>query len=232
MQRSFKNLQLTKQEFALYETLLKSGPLPIVSIAKQSAVNRSYCYELLEKLSVKGFVSKILINNKIHWQALSRTKILYALDSYREKLNTYLENIEQKYKPETPRSIALFKGTKGVRSLLEDITVSKTKVVGFGIKGKLKQFFPYYYPHFADKIKQSDIPFELIFLKKGKPIPTAKTKYKSFPEALDSSVEINVYEDKTILIFWKDPVEAIEIVDKDVANSFRNFHKLFWDQLK
>ena len=47
----------------------------------------------------------------------------------------------------------------------------------------------------------------------------------------DTSVEINIFDDHVLIFFWKENPEAIEIISKDAANSFRNYHKLFWGKL-
>jgi hypothetical protein len=86
------------------------------------------------------------------------------------------------------------------------------------------------YKHIFNKLKNNKIKFELLTLKNKIPVIKDNTKFKSFKKEFDTCVEINVFDDKTIIFFWKDNLEAIEITDMDIANSFRNYHKQLWNK--
>jgi len=125
----------------------------------------------------------------------------------------------------------VFQGQRGIKTVCDLIVTSKTKVIGFGAEGKIKEYLPYAYKHIFDKAHKNNVSFELITLRNKIPVVKDHVKTKSFQKAFQTCVEINVWEDKTVLFFWKDRLEAIVIQDNDIANSFRNYHKIFWEKL-
>lgn len=227
-----KNIGLSEKEIKLYEELYKHGEETITQLSKNTGITRSYCYEIVEKLSTKGLITKTIVNNRCFWKALPKEKLLGYIDFIKEDIDKELTKVSMNQKDDEEREINLYKGKKGIRLLLDKISESKTKVVGFGASKNLKKYLPFYSKHFLKKIEKKKIPFDLLCLKGDKPASIFEgIRYKQFKDRFKTCAEINVYEDKTIIFLWKDKLEAIEIVDKDVANSFRNYHKVFWENL-
>jgi len=232
MLEALKNIGLSDGEIKVYQALIKQGEMTILELAKTARMNRSYCYELLERLLAKGFVGKQLVHNRTYWKAMPREHVLACIDEVRKNVDTALQQLSRTQKLNGSREITLFKGQRGVKAVCDAITNSTTKVIGFGAEGQIVKHLPYSHKHIFDAIRKNKVRFELIALKNKVPVvKDSLTKTKSFAKAFDTCVEINVYEDKTVLFFWKDDLEALVIKDKDVANSFRNYHKQFWEKL-
>lgn len=230
MEKLLKNLGLSIVEAKIYVTLIKYGPQTILELSKNANINRSYSYNALEKLSKKGFIVKDIINDKMIWKALSPKHILLYLDELKENIKKYTNKLSKIYKKMDDTEINIYEGQKGILAVCDDIAESKTKVMGFGAEGKIKEHLPYSYKHIFEKIKNNNVQFELIALKNRIPVIKNNTKIKNFKKEFNSCVEINVFEDKTIIFFWKKNLKAVVIKDEDVANSFRNYHKLLWKE--
>jgi sugar-specific transcriptional regulator TrmB len=227
MLESLKEIGFSDNEIKVYESLLKEGEQTILEISKNSKINRSYSYEVLESLFKKGLITKSIKDNRIYWKSLPKEKIFIYIDDLKKDISSSIRKIKENSKV-SKREIKIYSGKKGIQRVCENIAESKTKVIGFGAEGQLKKFFPYSYMHIFNKIKKNKIRFELITLKDKIPLVKGMTRFKSFKKEFPSCVEINIYEDKTVIFFWKEDLEAIEIKDIDVANSFRNYHKEFW----
>ncbi len=226
-----KDIGLSEGEIKVYETLFKTGEKTILQLAKSARMNRSYCYEILERLLNKGFVTKQLINNKIYWKVMPREHVLAYIDEVKKNIDNSLKGLTQTHKTNSEREINVFKGQKGIKTVCDSIVDSKSKVIGFGAEGNIKKYLPYSYKHIFDKARKNKTKFELITLKNKIPLIKGITKTKSFKKSFNTCVEINIWDDKTVLFFWKDHPEAIVIKDPEVANSFRNYHKIFWENL-
>jgi sugar-specific transcriptional regulator TrmB len=229
MLEPLKDLGLSDIEIKIYEKLFTKGEQTILELSKNAGINRSYCYEVLEKLSKKGFITKLLINNKSYWKALPSEQVLGYIDELKEKVSSSLQNLNQHSKLQQTK-IEIHQGKKGIKNICDKISESNTKVIGFGAEGQIKKFLPLDYKHIFNKLKNNKIKFELLTLKNKIPVIKDNTKFKSFKKEFDTCVEINVFDDKTIIFFWKDNLEAIEITDMDIANSFRNYHKQLWNK--
>lgn len=226
-----KDIGLSEGEIKVYETLFKSGEQTILKLAKIARMNRSYCYEILERLLNKGFVTKQLVNNKTYWKVMPREHVLAYIDEVKKNVDNSLHALAQTQNANGEREVTLFKGQKGIKAVCDSIVDSKSKVIGFGAEGNIMKYLPYSYKHIFERAKKNKTTFELITLKNKIPSIKNLTKTKSFKKAFDTCVEINIWNDKTVLFFWKDQPEAIVIKDRDVANSFRNYHKIFWENL-
>lgn len=224
---SLKEIGLSDSEIKVYKDLATNGKRSVLGISKLSGINRSYCYELLEKLVKKGFLRKILVNDKTYWEALPSKVIIDNIKSITNEIEISLNSLVRN-ENETATSIQMYEGKKGVLAICNQIAESKTKVIGFGAEGQLKKFCPNEYLHIFKKIRKNKIRFELITLKKKTPIIKDLTKYIEFDKEFESCVEVNIYEDNTVLFFWRLPLMAVQIKDASVANSFRNYHKQLW----
>jgi sugar-specific transcriptional regulator TrmB len=228
---ALKGIGLSDGEIKVYEILATCGEQTILALSKSARMNRSYCYEILEHLLAKGFAAKLLVNNKTLWKALPRENILARIEEVKHNVDESLQKLQSKNNSNPEREITIFKGPKGVKAVCDSITESKTKVIGFGAEGQIRKYLPYSYNHILNKVKKNKTRFELITLKNKVPAIKDLTKTKSFKKEFDTCVEINVWEDKTVLFFWKPDLDAIVIKDLDVANSFRNYHRIFWKNL-
>lgn len=228
MLETLQEIGLSQKEVKVYETLFTEEEMSVNEISKKTKLNRTYCYDILNKLLKRGFVIKSIVNNKTLWQTESPEKIILHLDNIKNEIYKSLKKNEPKRKKTAETKIKIYEGKGGIRSVCEEITNSKEKVLGFGTAQNLKKFLPYSYKHIFNKLRKNKVKFELIAQKDK--IPTMKnlTKYKTFKTDFDVPVELNVYENKTIIFFWKNPLKAILIEDQDVANCFKNYHKLLW----
>lgn len=223
-----RDIGFERTEITVLEYLLKNGDKTILELSKGAGINRSHCYEVLDKLLKRGVITQTSINGRRYWKALSKDKILTHIDSIRNDVEDELSRIEKSWSGKGETEISVYEGKKGIRSLCYAIIESGARVIGFGAEGRIQDVFPYEYKRMLKEIEERDTHYELITLKDTIPVTKHNTRLKSFRKQFPSCVEINVYGDKTVLFFWKENPHAIEITDPDVANSFRNIHSMLW----
>ena len=68
---TLKNLGLTNNEVEVYLTLLNKGELSVNEIGMKSGLHRQVCYDALDRLLEKGFVSYILKDGKKFREAVN-----------------------------------------------------------------------------------------------------------------------------------------------------------------
>ena len=96
-----KEYGLTDKEIKIYLYLVGNNQLTAYKIAKETHIHRSTCYDILERLINKGFVSKIERQRKGFYSANEASKILTTIKNKEAILNNImpkLQTLENKQK--------------------------------------------------------------------------------------------------------------------------------------
>ena len=91
-----KEIGLSNIEIKVYEKLVVYGDQTILELSKLAKINRSYCYEVLERLLKKGFITKLNINNKVYWKALPRKNVIEYIEELKENIGKSLSKLDKK----------------------------------------------------------------------------------------------------------------------------------------
>lgn len=93
-----KEYGLEEKETNIYLFLVTNKELTAYKIAKETKIHRSTCYDILERLIVKGFISKIEKGKKTYYSANNLSKVISSLKDKETILTTLipkLQDIEQ-----------------------------------------------------------------------------------------------------------------------------------------
>jgi sugar-specific transcriptional regulator TrmB len=71
-----RELGLTNNEVDVYLKLLMSGSVTVNTLAERTGMHRQACYDALDRLLEKGFVSFVIKNNKKNFQALPPEQLI------------------------------------------------------------------------------------------------------------------------------------------------------------
>ncbi|MAE49214.1 hypothetical protein CMI48_00130 [Candidatus Pacearchaeota archaeon] len=139
----FRLLDLSEKEEMIYETLLKGGPQSVLEISHKTSFNRTFCYDLIEKMIKKGVILQSKSSKKIYQAApLEQLEILIEkayLDSKKEIEK--LKEVEKSKEDET--EMLEFKGHFAVFNLFRRLISQKEEIKSFWSKrvGQLFQEF-------------------------------------------------------------------------------------------
>jgi HTH-type transcriptional regulator, sugar sensing transcriptional regulator len=70
LNEDLNKLGLTNGEARVYLSLLKLGSAKVGEIVKDSAISYSKVYDVLQRLSIKGLTSQIIVENIKHFNAV------------------------------------------------------------------------------------------------------------------------------------------------------------------
>ena len=130
MRNALKKLGLTPNEVEVYLTLLRHGEMSAYKIASKSGFHRQICYDALERLLEKGFVSYIIKDNKKHFKPIEPKKIHNYIQEKKEEFDLALPKLEEIYNSvEEDTKVEVIKGKLVLRIIYNDIIkeVTKTK---------------------------------------------------------------------------------------------------------
>jgi sugar-specific transcriptional regulator TrmB len=238
IRETLKNIGLGHNESKIYLTLLKFGPSMAGRIAKEANIDRSASYDSLKALLKKGLVSYAIRANRKKFAASSPDKLKNYLEEKQDLVSSIIEDLKQIYKKTEEKSqVNMFKGTKGIKTVFEDILNSAKRKENLVIdsSGKFAEKMPYYLPHFVKGLEKNKIKVRHIARKdKEKELhPSKTTELRFFPRIIgEQTITTNIYADKIALILWTDIPEAVIIKNKAATEAYRSYFEMLWNNSK
>lgn len=91
---TLKEYGLSEKEIQVFLYLVENNKTTAYQIAKETKIHKSTCYDVLERLVSKGFVSKAEEDNKMTYSARDITEILGIVKSKEELLTSLIPKIK------------------------------------------------------------------------------------------------------------------------------------------
>ncbi len=233
---SLKEYGLSANEITIYLTSLRIGEATAQTIAKNALLPRTTTYHLLESLIQKSLISFILKDTIKYFQATHPKKLLEQLDDKRRLIQASIPQLTALastfgQKP----NVSIFEGTRGIRSILEDVLEEKNIIYHYGDILSLQQSLPYIFPQFIRKRIEKKINIKILCKKEEAHIDllkSAKQEYRQFvfiPPSYTFASSIFIYAHKVVILSLKQqPYYGILIENKDFYTTQINLFELLW----
>ena len=252
LNEDLNKLGLTNGEARVYLSLLKLGSAKVGAIVRDSTISYSKVYDVLQRLSIKGLVSQIIVENIKHFNAVEPYRLHEYIKRKEEELDTQ-KGIIDKIIPQLAEyasdnrnkkksSAEIFIGDSGLRTAYEILfnNISRRKK-----KKDNDDVLRYFYPHAgyhevatpfysrlyqfqkSKKIKQKGIAtFAFKNSKHFREIPKdVNMKFVNFP--LPGTMDI--LRDKLLIISWNNTATGILIISEEIAEHFKSYFDKIWD---
>lgn len=225
---SLERIGLPKNEIAVYLCLAKEESLTPLKISKNTGIDRTLIYTLLQNLINKGLVvSKKGTRGNIY----SITNPENLLLPIEEKKSLTIEAIEEIKKitgnKKNKVSVDFYEGRRGVQSLIKQLGKFE-KFLVFGSTGKIFDYLfeiPLIVKKFSDKkIKAKIILSKKIKIKETKKLPNCKIK---FLQNSGNATTIIFGDCVSIHIIEEEP-KVIIIKNKEIAETYRKHFEVIW----
>lgn len=249
LEKLFKELNFNEKETAVYLALLEVGSAKPKEISRKTGINRTTVYDICESLLHKGLVSKTKKGSSTLFNAFDPKRILNYLDREKEENSKNIEKQKQKVSEIMPQLISLqniytskpkvqfYDGEKGMREAYEDTLTSTETILAYAnaetMHEGLPNFFPEYYKRRAgNKIFiKAIVPRNKITIERTKANQEEMRDTRFLPtEEMTFSPEANIYNNKILLVSWKEKM-AIIIESKELADLQKLTFNLLWDTL-
>jgi sugar-specific transcriptional regulator TrmB len=233
IKKVLENIGFSPNEIKVYLALNDHGSSKAGKISKIAQIDRSSCYNSLKTLIEKGLVSYVSIG-KIKWfQATGPRKLLDYLKEQEEDVKGILPELQKRHKAaKIEGQVRMFKGEKGVKTIMQDIINTKQNNVMFGSESQLEERMPFYQKQFVRQLNENKITVKELVRedRSNKTSNPEQTRY--VPKSVVSPVVTNIYGDKIALIIWTDEPEGIIIENKAAAKAYKSYFDLMWDNAK
>jgi predicted transcriptional regulator len=233
-----KQIGLNEKECRVYIELLQAGDSLVSEISEKTKINRSLLYTILKDLANKGIVTYIIKNNVRYYRAAEPNKILSMLKEKEKIFESILPELTELHKPRTKKPIIeILEGKEGIKTILNDLLRIKQEWFAFNVPGKGPEILGPTVHSFEKERQKEKIPLKVICvktkegIKRGKEFSKMKhTLVRYAPKPYESPASNWVYGDRIVIIFWyKEFPFAVRIIDKNLAESYKNHFKTLWD---
>ena len=158
IKETLKEIGLGREELDVYLVMLKIGSNLASKISKETKINRSHIYQLLDRLIEKGFVSYVIKENRKYFSAVNPRKIIEIIKEKENKLKNILPTLLKITSIDKGKPIVeIFEGKEGIKTILNDILKVRGEWLGFGSSGKGKEIFPFFAEHWEKERVQLKI---------------------------------------------------------------------------
>ncbi|MBU0635798.1 hypothetical protein KKE06_02115 [Candidatus Micrarchaeota archaeon] len=141
--------------------------------------------------------------------------------------------------PEKRESAKIFEGWNGMKSAFDELfkRASSKEYIVFAVSPlpSVEERFRRFIFKVQQKKSRLNIPLRILINKEFKETigtdreKEPRTKVRYVPKELSGPAAINVYGDWTLVALWADPPSAFIIENEEVANSFRNYFDMLWE---
>lgn len=244
-----QDIGLTDGETRVYLALLKLGSSTSGPITDEAKVSRSKVYHILDRLIKKGLVSYIIKDKTKYYQAEDPIKIQDYLDEKekefekrRIEINKIIPQLQlQKKMGKKPAEAQIYKGFKGVQTVIDHTYLRLKKgeyYYNVGIPAYQDEKYEKYWHKDHKKRVKLGIKCKLLF-NAGTPRKVIENRnsywgcdarYMSFP--IETPAWFLVYKDVAVVILQSEEGMAIEIINQEIADSFKKYFDTFWKMSK
>lgn len=240
MEEELQKIGLTKNEVKVYVALLGLGSTSAGEIIKKTRLHRNIVYDNLERLIEKGLVGFVTIKNIKHFEISSSIELKEYVKKEKEQV-LQKEKIVEKLLPEINKAresferkqeAAIFKGKKGLKNILEEITKSKSEILVFGTGWGMKETMGSYYEQWHKKLSANRVKARILLPENKKELflKPFVAKYLAEKEVIPSTIAI--YEYKVLNIVWGEEPLAVLFISKKVSESYKNYFEILWKHAK
>ena len=222
---------LTNNESKVYLTLLKIGQINANILAKETGLDRSLTYTILNNLSNKALVSHIIKNKKRIFKASNPENLLNPLknkESLIKQLIPKLKSINPESK--TKSNVTIFEGKEGLKYMFEQGFKQNEEWLFLGGTGKSYNVLRWEMEHIVKRfIKNKHVGRGIISHSKKDhkitKIPNVKVKsIKGLETSATTSITGNM-----VAIHTLDQKPLIIIINnKNIADSYKQYFEALW----
>lgn len=236
---------LSKREAEVYYNLLMVEDALASEISEKTKEARTNTYDTLKSLIKKGLVSYVIKNNKKHFLAADPRNLLKwmelrkdEIEKERQLVQNLLPNLRNlRSNKEKKVKVEVFEGKEGFRTALNRTLESakngdKEILMLNALANILHEVDPIYQEKYYNMKKQAKINTKYIFNSRVEMPKSPNSAYKFLSSPLNNLAATSIHGDSVIFWLITDPLIAIIVESRDLAESFRNNFNELWKTAK
>lgn len=227
---------LNNKEAKVYLATLELGPSKASDISVRAKLNRITTYDILDKLTHKGFISTYRRENTKVFEAVDPDNIRNDIKEKYDRFRGVLPDLRRLHGKTSHPRIRYYEGLEGIKKVYADTLTSKTEILNYADSKLIREFWPEYDDEYVGERVKKKIYLRGIAPRDDFGEEVAKESKQSHreirlvpPTEFAFANEINVYDDKvSILSFGKDELVGMIIESPEIANTQRAIFMMAW----
>ncbi len=224
---------LTENEAETYLVLLKIGEARTGQISKETKINRSLVYRVLETLKNKGLVSEVIKENRSYFSANNPQNLKKIIEEKNQDLNELLPKLLSIKKEESDSmKIEVYSGLNGIKTVLRDNLENVKEFYVLGAGNEFASLTEHFYDQYYTLRIQRKI-FQKVLFKSDAKERAKVVSDSSYSEAriLDETYKVPmatiIYKNKVAFVSWPDK-KVILIESKNIFEGFKEQFDILW----
>lgn len=228
---------LKGQEAKVYLACLKLGQAGASEIAKETGIQRTFVYDVIEDLKKRGLVSAVDASGKKQFRAISIESLRFLLEEKFDRFRAFIPELKSLEKGINRPNVRFFEGIGGIKTVLKDTLDQQegSEILCYsnaeGFYTKEREFERWYV---GERIKRKinmrfiapDNEETMWYVKQDK---KHRRKTRVVPANLFSfAAEVDVYSNKVAIISLGKEMAAMIIESEDVAKTQAMIFELAW----
>lgn len=243
LEKYLQEIGLNEKEAAIYLALLQTDSASVIDISKNTGVNRSTVYVVLDGLMKKGLVSETKIGKKVHYLAEAPERLAAFVESQRmvfeersKRLPDIIPQIKGVQRASGERPVMkYFEGRDAALSAhLIFFNAQDKEGVGYFLFNRdlIDEVFSQNEISTVQKIRPGkQIKGKSLYTSKKTTLPTDELseRIKIDGGKYPVSCDMSIYEDRVQIITMGKSISTIFIQSKDVADTLKSLFRLAFD---
>ena len=227
---------LTEKETKIYLLCLRKEETSANELIRTCQYPRATVYDILNKLTSKGFMSSYLRGKTTFFKANNPEVFLKQLDEKRIETKRLVGKLQKiAHSSPEPVTVEILKGLAGVRTILDEIIETSKKVIVLGNEKDARQMILHHPENFRQKRLEKKIYIKNL-LENSKIARELKndslSKVKHLNELEKYTDVLMIYNDSVAQIIPGEEITVIKITSKEHAKNQRILFELMWKHAK
>lgn len=242
-------LGLTDGEIRVYLSLLNKGTQTATQLSKDTKLNRSNSYRILERLTEKKLAFSSIIE-KTRYFSITRVerineiynqKISSLKDKERE-IERFVKDAEKFSGTKIPKSefaVEVHGGIEEIKRIMQNVLNLKRGeiVYAIGKEGVLAEYpgIKYWIDNFFKRRMERGIKFQAVYnLHENARRPRSKNTFVKYANLSGmGDIELSLYRNVLLIyVMTKEEPKVILIKNEDISSAMISYFKFLWNQAK
>ena len=248
-------LGFSKEESTIFSILIKNGPSTVLTLSRESKINRTRIYRTLEQMVDSGIVSQIIEEHRRFFKAAELAQLERMVRMKEEetkelsrlfpKIASLIPEVSSLTQPST--KVVFYRGTKGIQQQGWNTLSAHKEILGYTYRIYAEIVGQKFADEWATELINRRLRFREIlsdaFYQSTKEKPHLKgvghiaksldqTRYIS-PQILDIQIQMDIYDGVISIYNWYEgEVFGVEIYNDKVAAMQKQLFEMAWKMAK
>lgn len=225
----------TSKEAQIYLTCLELGSGTVLQISRKSEIARGSCYDLLESMWERGFVSKTEGAKHILFSPIDPDVLLKRTEDNVRQLELILPELKGLFHKHARPRVRYFEGIEGIKRVYRDTLTATTEILNYANSKEVRLHWPNYDQEYIQERIRKGIFLKGIAPDDIKGIGVKKLDSVSLRETrllpsedFHFTNEINIYDNKVAITSFHNELIGILIESDEIADTQRDIFKMAW----